>query len=441
MRWAKLMVVLCCALNFATAQIDLLATRPKIKQALSLRQAVEIALRESPVLRGAVAELRAAEARLQMARSEKRWQLSINTFASTGTESAILPSPPTVMPSAAMLLPRRSFLDANAMLMFPIFTGGRLESLIRQAEADRHAPAAQLEAMRLDVALETKLAYRRALLAKELMRVAEAYVAAMVERVRIDKVAVQVGRIPEFWLLRSEAELANARQMLVNTRRDYEIALLSLKAIMGIHPDSEIELADRFEVEEPKFELNRENLLAIAFAHRPEIRGASLQVSAQSFAIQAAKALYKPQVSLMAMADYMKGTGDMGTGGYLVGIVVGLPILDGGRRKAGVNETQAMRQKAIADLEKVKLQVALEVETALRELVAAQQNVKTAEAALKAAEEDERVAKVRYEAGRSVLVEYLDAFAALVRAQVNDAQARYEFAIAEDKLRRAIGKW
>jgi len=67
--------------------------------------------------------------------------------------------------------------------------------------------------------------------------------------------------------------------------------------------------------------------------------------------------------------------------------------------------------------------------------------IKTAEAALKAAEEDERVAKVRYEAGRSVLVEYLDAFAALVRAQVNDAQARYEFAIAEDKLRRAIGKW
>ena len=101
MRWAKLMVVLCCALNFATAQIDLLATRPKIKQALSLRQAVEIALRESPVLRGAVAELRAAEARLQMARSEKRWQLSINTFASTGT----------VM--RAMSVPRHSPKNSN----------------------------------------------------------------------------------------------------------------------------------------------------------------------------------------------------------------------------------------------------------------------------------------------------------------------------------------
>lgn len=441
MRWAKLAVILCCALTVVVAQVDPLATRPKIKQALSLQQAVEIALRESPVLRGAVAELQAAEARLQMARSEKRWQLSANAFASTGTESAILPSPPTVMPSATMLLPRRSFFDANAMLMFPLFTGGRLESLIRQAEAVRHATAAQLEAMRLDVALETKLAYRRSLLSRELVRVAEAYVAAMEERLRVDKVAAQVGRIPEFWVLRSEAELANARQMLVNARRDYEVALLSLKAIMGIHPDSEIELTDRLEVGEPKVELSREKLLAIAFANRPEIRSASQQVSAQTFAIQAAKALYLPQVSLMAMADYMRGRGDMGTGGYLVGIVLGLPIFDGGRRKAGVNEAQAMRQKAIADLEKVKLQVALEVETALREFVAAQQNVKTAEAALKAAREDERVAKVRYKAGRSVLVEYLDALFALVRAEVNYTQALYEWAVAVDKLTRALGGW
>lgn len=441
MRWAKLAVILCCALTVVVAQVDPLATRPKIKQALSLQQAVEIALRESPVLRGAVAELQAAEARLQMARSEKRWQLSANAFASTGTESAILPSPPTVMPSATMLLPRRSFFDANAMLMFPLFTGGRLESLIRQAEAVRHATAAQLEAMRLDVALETKLAYRRSLLSRELVRVAEAYVAAMEERLRVDKVAAQVGRIPEFWVLRSEAELANARQMLVNARRDYEVALLNLKAIMGIHPDSEIELTDRLEVGEPKVELSREKLLAIAFANRPEIRSASQQVSAQTFAIQAAKALYLPQVSLMAMADYMRGRGDMGTGGYLVGIVLGLPIFDGGRRKAGVNEAQAMRQKAIADLEKVKLQVALEVETALREFVAAQQNVKTAEAALKAAREDERVAKVRYEAGRSVLVEYLDALFALVRAEVNYTQALYEWAVAVDKLTRALGGW
>ncbi len=407
-----------------------------------MRQAVEIALRDSPVLRGAVAELKAAEARLQMARSERRWQLSVNTFASTGTQGSVLASPPTVVPAATMLLPRRSFVDFNSTLMLPLFTGGRLEALVRQAESVRNATAAQLEAVKLDVALETKIAYRRALLAREVIGVAEAYVKAMEERVRVDRVAAEVGKIPEFWVLRSEAELANARQMLVNARRDYEIALLNLKAVMGVHPDSQIELTDTLEADgEPEVELNREKLLAAAFANRPEIREALQRVNSQTFALQAAKASYSPQVSLMAMGDYMKGTGEMGdwSGGYLVGVVLGLPILDGGRRKAAVKEAQSMREKALAELEQVKLQIAREVETALKELSAAIENVKTAEAALRSAREDERVAKVRYEAGRSVLVEYLDAVVALVRAQLNYAQALYERSVAFDKLARAIG--
>ncbi|MCS7265864.1 MAG: TolC family protein [Armatimonadetes bacterium] len=441
----RLFAVLTLALSFsvASAQIEFLSTRPKIDGKLSLRQAVEIALRESPILRGAVAELKAAEAKLQMARSEKRWQLSLNAFASTGTQSGILVSPANVMPSATMLLPSRSLVDFNAMLMLPLFTGKRLDALVRQAESVRNATLSQLEAMKLDVSLETKIAYRQALLAREIVRVAEAYVQAMEERIRVDKVAADVGRIPEFWVLRSEAELANAKQMLANAQRDYEVAMLNLKAIMGIYPDSQVELTDSLESEnEPKVEMDRDKLLAFAFANRPEIRYAMQQIDAQKFALQAAKGLYSPQVSLMAMADYMSGKGEMGqgTGGYIVGIVLGLTVFDGRRRKATVNEAEAMREKALADLEKTKLQVAREVDVALKELQAAGQNVKTAEVALKFAKEDARIAKVRYESGRSVLVEYLDAIFALVRAELNYTQALYERAVAVDKLFRAIGR-
>ncbi|MDW8028282.1 MAG: TolC family protein, partial [Armatimonadota bacterium] len=269
------------------------------------------------------------------------------------------------------------------------------------------------------------------------------YVQAMEERIRVDKVAADVGRIPEFWVLRSEAELANAKQMLANAQRDYEVAMLNLKAIMGIYPDSQVELTDSLESEnEPKVEMDRDKLLAFAFANRPEIRYAMQQIDAQKFALQAAKGLYSPQVSLMAMADYMSGKGEMGqgTGGYIVGIVLGLTVFDGRRRKATVNEAEAMREKALADLEKTKLQVAREVDVALKELQAAGQNVKTAEVALKFAKEDARIAKVRYESGRSVLVEYLDAIFALVRAELNYTQALYERAVAVDKLFRAIGR-
>lgn len=349
--------VVICFLSLASAQIDPLASRPKIQKPLGLQEAVKISLQESHVLRDASAELKADEARPQMMRSEKRWQLSVNAFASTGTQSGVLSSLSTVIPSATMLLPSRSLVDGNAIFMFPLFTGGRLTMLIRRAEAVRNATSAQLEAIRLDLMLETRIAYRQALLAREVVRVTKAYVQAMEERVGVDKMAAQAGRIPEFWVLRSEAGLANAGQVLLNAQRDYEIALLNLKTIMGIHPDSQIELTDLFEADrEPIPDMECDKLIALALANRPEVRVRMQQVDAQAFALRAAKALYKPQIGLMAMSDYVKGRMGKGANGYLVGIVVGFPILDGGRRRAAVNEAQMMRGKALAELEQTKLQ-------------------------------------------------------------------------------------
>ncbi len=70
------------------------------------------------------------------------------------------------------------------------------------------------------------------------------------------------------------------------------------------------------------------------------------------------------------------------------------------------------------DYEKIALQVISEVQTAHLALQAAEQNIQTARAAITAAEEDYRVTQLRYEAGRGVNVEVLDALAALTpRAQ------------------------
>src|SRR5437762_1377304 len=58
--------------------------RPRLSGPLSLDQAVATALEESPVIRGAVAEVEAALARLDQARAARRPQLSANTFGSVG---------------------------------------------------------------------------------------------------------------------------------------------------------------------------------------------------------------------------------------------------------------------------------------------------------------------------------------------------------------------
>ncbi|MCS6861021.1 MAG: TolC family protein [Abditibacteriales bacterium] len=451
MKWIVPFVVMLTAGSVVAQQSDKQPTggtflsRPVINRALSLQDAIAIALKESPVLRGAEEEVDMAIAQVSMAKAAARPTLSTTTFLTAGSLGSILSTPSPVMPQSLFAVPGGNFNGLNVTWMYPLATGGRLKALRRQAQAAQQAAAADLAAVRRDVVLEVKTAYRQVLLAQAMRRVAEQRQQATEERLRIDRVAFAEGRIPKLYVLRDEAEHADANQMLTNAQRDVDIALVLLKTVMGISPDSQITLSDSLDDAPPVVHgtqqpVTLETLLAIAERQRPELVAARQRVEAARQNIAVTRSTYQPQLSLMAMADSMKAKGMERLTGASLGIIIGLPILDGGMRRAQVREATAQTRKAQADYEKVALQVLREVQTAWLALRAAEQNIKTAEAAIAAAEEDYRVVQMRYESGRGVNVEVLDTLAALTRARTNRAQALFDYHVARDRLLWAVGQ-
>jgi outer membrane protein TolC len=184
----------------------------------------------------------------------------------------------------------------------------------------------------------------------------------------------------------------------------------------------------------------KEDLLSDAEKRRPELRAARQRVDSSKSGTGAAKSAYRPQLSLMAMGDSIRGRGMEPFAGAAFGVVVGVPVFDGGMRKASVEEAKAAQRKTQQDYEKVALQVASEVQSSWLALQAAEPNIKTAQAGLAAAEEDYRVAQLRYESGRGINVEVLDALTALTRARTNQIQALFDHNVASDRLQRAIGR-
>jgi outer membrane protein TolC len=403
-----------------------------------VQEAVDLALKNSPVIRGAQAEIDMAQAQVAAAKAGFKPALSATTFATTGSESgSIYGTPGAVMPQNLYAVPRGPFANQNFMLMWPLAAGGRLQALLRQAQAANAASAADFEAVQLDLALEVKTAYRQALLAKEMTAVAEQRQKATAERVKNDTAAAQAGRVPQLYVLRDQAEDADAQQELTNAQRDADLALVMLRAAIGVDQNSQVTLSDSLDapaVPAP------ENSLELALKQRPELKAAQNRLKNARHGVDAARSASRPQIALSAMADANRMRGGSGVGGGAsAGLVLGVPIFDGGIRRSERETSAAALAKAQAELDRVRLQIEREVQSAQLTLTAAGKNVTTAQTAIAAAEEEYRVAALRYDGGRGTNVEVLDALAALTRARGNKAKAQYEISVAADQLNRALG--
>ena len=430
------LITLCFCLSLKAAPLENAPVSSSLT--LTLQQAVALALQQNPSLKVSEQEVEMASARLDAAKSERRPLLSTTAFLTGGSMGAIYGTPSPVMPSVFINAPRSRFTDLDLMLMYPLYTGGRLRSQVNQAAGERKASAADLEAMRREVILLTKTRYRKVEFAQANVKIYVQQMSDTEERLRVDEAAFKVGKIPEFYVLRDRAELANAQQMLTNAKRDLEIARVDLKSVMGLPQQSELLLIEALS-EPPSIEQTLPALLAQAEQKRPELQAARQQVTAASAGVGVARSAYRPQVGLTLMADSMKPEGMSSFTGIAGGVIAALPILDGGRRRADLREAQVKVRQAQQQQAAIQLEVERQVATAWQNLLAARQNIQTSQVALASAEEEYRVAQLRYTSGKSINVEVLDALVALVRAHSNQIQALYEVNVANDELARAIG--
>ncbi len=410
---------------------------PRLSGPLTVARAVETALANNPSWAAALTRADAANASLLESRGEQLPALSLSAAATTGNMAASLATPMGVTPDSILNTAAESSIAGQLMAMYPVYTGGRARENVTAAERMVRAADSDVESARLEVALETKIAYREGLRTKAYALAYREYLAESEERLRIDQAAYDVGKLPLQYLLRDKAEVANARQMLANAERDAQMALSDLKTVMGVSLDSDIDLAEELTYAPAGFKL--EVLLALAQQARPEVEAANQRMQAAGAQIKAADSAFRPQVNAVLMGGAMKTEGMPADSGYTVGLVVGMPLIDGGQRRARVSGAQAAQAELTQQLKQIRLQVANEVNKAWLALTAADTSVAAAKDVVASAEEDYRVAKVRYEAGKSVNVEVIDAQSALVRARANYIEALYDFNTALDRLERAVG--
>ncbi|MCS6775659.1 MAG: TolC family protein [Chloroherpetonaceae bacterium] len=405
--------------------------------ALSVQQAVAIALRDNPQAHAIRAEARAAAADIRFARSQTRPQVSANTYLTYGDMPAVLYSVGGVMPGSLIVAPSQGLVDQNLTLMVPLYTGDRLRAQVRATQARAQAAMAILRQTEAEIALQVREAYYRALWEAENVRAAQAQREATLAMARVTQALWEAGKGLEASVRRVEAEQAATQRDLTAARNEEAKALLDLRIAMGVRPDVPLSLSEPLVFTPPAKDLN--GYLQAAAENRPELQAARLLLTAAGHQLRSARGAQSPQVYGMAMADGFLSN-RMGTrGGYNVGVILSLPLLDAGERRAGIDRAEALQARAAADLHRLQLQVETEVRRAWLDVEAAAQNYRAAQEALRAAQVAYDVAALRVENQRGLLVEQLDALAVLTRARRDVARALHDHAVAVARLQRAAG--
>ena len=383
---------------------------------LSKAQAVARATSAGFDVRAALSDSAAASARAAQARAALLPQLSVS---GTGMDANL--------PQFGMPIARQTYVSATASLPLLDFANGaraRAQSLEALAAADDALSA------RNDVALAAYRAYDRASLAAAVAQARGADVADQQANADLVALRVGIGKAARYQLARAKAGLAVARQAAEDADAERDEALNDLKVALDFDLSSQLILSDGLASAPMAGSLA--DFDARVLTQRPDVIAAKARSDAADAALRQAKAEYSPTAALSGQTYNGASHPPLGAAGSQVSLSISLPVLDGGRRSAQVAEYEAVLDKARVEYERSALMAQDDVANAWRELQAARTNVRTAESALAAAQENLRVARLRERAGKGIELETLDALSVLASARETAlrAQARVDLAVA-----------
>lgn len=331
-------------------------------------------------------------------------------------------------------------------LTMPIYTGGQLEGAIKAADLAMNANELGLELCKQQVKAATMSAYYQALQAKNQIKVAQDSVNTLTEHLKNVNAQYTVGTVAKSDVLGTQVQMANAEQNLINANNSYDVAIASLNNVMGLPTETELNLTDSLDYN--VYEIPLEECTAYARSNRPDVLMADYQVAIAEAGVQQAKAGYMPKVSAQASKSWA-GEDPFGSdetdqrygqnNNWTAGVVLSWDIWDNNITQSKVNQSKAAVAKAEAAAENTRQSGDLEVRTAYLNLKAAEKSINTTQVAVDKAQEDYKIAQVRYAAGVGTNLDVMDAEEKLAQAQTNYYTALYNYNSSKAALDKAMG--
>jgi multidrug efflux system outer membrane protein len=402
-----------------------------------LQGLIRTALVQNYDLREAVARVERARANLGVTRADQYPQIGASADITTNRNS--LNGGFTLPPGAA-----RDHTFGSVMLnllSFEVDIWGRLRRATEAARADLLSAEETRKAVVTTLVSDVSTSYFNLLELDKELEIAKRTLASREESLRLIRVREQGGVGTMLEVRQGEQLVYTATQTIADLQRRTEQTENQISLLVGKNPDAVTRGRELTAQEQPP--AVPPGLPSSLLERRPDIRAAEQNLIAANALIGVARAAYFPRISLTGFiggeSNQLQTLFSGVSRAWSFAPQITQPIFTGGRLKSNVRISEADRQIALVQYERVIQTAFREVSDALVEYIKVKEVRGQRELLVTTLRDRSRLAYLRYQGGVDTLLNALDADRDLFNAELNLAQSQRDELLALVQLYKALG--
>ncbi len=424
-------VVLCVGAQEPVGEVDL-------SQPLTLEQCIQIGLEKSTSMRNARLNLAIQELRVKNARA--RYFPQIFTDGTYNFSDSL----------------DFGFEPENYNVglggQYTIWDNGQREGSFAQAKESLTATVNRNERTKQDLILDITVAYYDVLKRQELVKVSEQILARSQENTQRTRDYVDAGTLIPADVATAEVREASDQLSLLNNSNSLQIAQATLPRLLGLDPgvlltvsvDESYQLyQERGTIE--RIEMSVEEAIQIALNTRPEFQERQSQIKSQEWSLTLARLQRWPRLNANAnynvnLEDYLRERENFSDfRSWSARVTLDFTLFDGGILGNRVKELTMQLEQTRENASDLERSVALAVRQNYLNLERSEAAVDISKKQVINARLSLDVIQGRFDVGKAILLELLDAQTSYAQALTNEVNAFYDYKIAQTRLQDAMG--
>ncbi|MES2126322.1 MAG: efflux transporter outer membrane subunit [Pseudomonadota bacterium] len=332
--------------------------------------------------------------------------------------------------------------SASLTASYEVDLFGRVGANVSASQADAAASEATYKSVLLALQADVAQTYFKLRATDAELDTLNRTVELRVQSVKVNQSRYDNGDIGEFDLARAKTELSSARAEAIGLQRQRVQAEHALAVLLGkpaamftaqANPLVDTSLLPKIPAGLPSALLER----------RPDITAAQRAMVASNARIGVARSAMFPALTINAngggAADTFSDVFKWSSRSWVLGALMSMPLIDGGRNKANIARSEAVLEESVATYRQNVLTAFAEVEDNLAGLRILAGQTEQVDAAVVSARRSADLAQKLYQAGRSSYLDLLDAQRNLASVERSAVQLRGNQAVTTVALVRSLG--